>query len=83
MSGTRATLRNTGTPLYAGDTLQPLPAGAPDTYVGGFSSYHTGAVNVLLADGTTRALETTIDPQFLQRLGNRADGSLLDWTTGH
>ena len=104
MSGTRATLRNTGTPPNGTDadspsiTGPPLPA-RPDgtipdrpptprkpspiatspTYVGGFGSQHPdGLVNAALGDGSIRVISESIDPQLYQRLGNRADGQLVD-----
>jgi prepilin-type N-terminal cleavage/methylation domain-containing protein/prepilin-type processing-associated H-X9-DG protein len=133
MSGTRATLRNTGTPINAilakrqedrnalkGPSKPPgqaaaeaasmggmgmpgtmmseggpegsMPSGGalelpdpeigvqdPDPLkVGGFSSEHPGGVNVALGDGSVRFLSETIDASVYQRLGNRADGELMD-----
>ena len=129
MSGTRATLRNTGVPLnITGNPLEWLPAsvdvpvpaygvvtpqpaanGAPDsaaasdaasapqpgatpapakplsnkplpkpTDVGGFGSYHPGLVGFLLGDGSIHWLRDDIDATTLRRLGNRADGELID-----
>ncbi len=109
MSGTRATLRNTGT-IGSGRLLsvrlpwlggsQPLlgetgpaepppntpPSGKKDDdkteedkrllYVGGFSSYHPGGVNILLGDGSVRFLSETTNAQTLRQLGHRADGQL-------
>ena len=92
MSGTRATLRNTGTLLNVGlrqwlheRGRGPAPAMIPpaaggekeELAVGGFSSYHPGGANVALGDGSVRFLSETIDPQILQQLGHRADGKLL------
>ena len=91
MSGTRSTLRNTGTPVNGtpavtnrpgvGDAAgrQPAPAGddASNLYVGGFSSFHPGGANVLLGDGSARFLSETIDVPIYQQLGHRADGKLL------
>ena len=79
-SGTRATLRNTGTPpntptnfpggLGAAPPISPLN-------VGGYSSYHPGGVNCAWADGSVRFLKNTIRPQVYQALGNRKDGEMI------
>jgi prepilin-type processing-associated H-X9-DG protein len=74
VSGTRATLRNTGTPPNA-----PPPAGAAaDEYrVGGFSSHHPGGANFAFGDGSIRFLSERIDPGAYRHLGHRADGELV------
>jgi len=88
MSGTRATLRNTGTLPNA--TPEP---GVPDRrggmapqeglpanplFVGGFGAYHTGGANFVLVDGSVRFLSETIDKKAYEQLGHRADGKLMD-----
>jgi prepilin-type N-terminal cleavage/methylation domain-containing protein len=74
MSGTRATLRNTGTPINA----RPAPGGpAGDLFVGGFGSGHVNCANFLFGDGAVRVLKNDIDPPLFQQLGHRADGKLL------
>jgi prepilin-type processing-associated H-X9-DG protein len=117
LSGTVATLRNTGTPLDKAAAMkwrpssepywdeeavkefdysyglpqtppEPKPAGdekpkpIPDDpmqlEVGGFSSFHSGAVNFLFGDGTVRSVSTGIDVTVYQQLGHRADGKLLE-----
>jgi prepilin-type N-terminal cleavage/methylation domain-containing protein/prepilin-type processing-associated H-X9-DG protein len=83
MSGTRATLRNTGTPLNAGkqknwggsppeteDVSDPLA-------VGGFGSYHPGGGNFAFGDGHVGYLSQNLDVLTYQQLGHRADGKLL------
>ena len=84
-SGTRGTLRNTGTPIN-GDREEfrlgpPYPAGqepaADPTHVGGFSSYHTQGASFAFGDGSIRFLSETIDMVVFQKLGHRADGELL------
>ncbi|MDA1051496.1 MAG: DUF1559 domain-containing protein [Planctomycetota bacterium] len=83
MSGTRSTLRNTGTPLNAGrpknrggspveaeDTIDPLA-------VGGFGSHHPGGGEFAYGDGHVSFLSETIDLLTYQQLGHRADGKLL------
>ena len=83
VSGTRATLRNTGS-LETGEAYLPSHNSAGGDkqklgplYVGGFGSYHAGGVNIGLADGCTRFLSLQIDPQTLRQLGNRADGEIM------
>ncbi len=93
MSGTRSTLRNTGTRINKteepGQTSPPNSRGAADgadekprtdnpLYVGGFSSYHPGGANFALVDGSVRFLSETIDESLYESLGHRADGKLLD-----
>ncbi|WP_254512601.1 DUF1559 domain-containing protein [Anatilimnocola floriformis] len=83
VSGTRATLRNTGALetgeayLAAGNSLGGDKQKLGPLYVGGFGSYHPGGVNIGLADGCTRFLSLQIDPQTLRQLGNRADGEIM------
>jgi prepilin-type N-terminal cleavage/methylation domain-containing protein len=91
-SGTRATLRNTGTLINGGLggpaawTAPAAPvakasaeAAAPGTptYVGGFSSRHPGGVNSVLGDGSVHFLKSSVAPTTLWMLGNRADGEIL------
>src|SRR5205823_11257679 len=82
VSGTRATLRNTsaiertktGNPATAETAGDPKEKAAALLVVGGFSSNHTGGINAGFADGSTRFISETIDPELLHQLGNRADG---------
>jgi prepilin-type N-terminal cleavage/methylation domain-containing protein len=84
VSGSRATLRNTGalqTPRRrqqqsaADQTEEEDPASS--TYVGGFGSYHSGnVINIGMADGSTRAISSNIDLNVLHQLGSRADGAI-------
>jgi prepilin-type N-terminal cleavage/methylation domain-containing protein len=95
MSGTRATLRNTGTELNAtgprGTPSSPANPAAPDqkqppiwespAYVGGFGSDHSGCLVVAaFGDGSVHYLSDTIDSSILKLLGNRADGELINPT---
>ena len=76
MSGTRATLRNAGSP--PGNGLQnAAKAAASDLWVGGFESYHLDVSNYLFGDGRSDSLSNSIDITVLQQLANRADGKLL------
>jgi prepilin-type N-terminal cleavage/methylation domain-containing protein len=78
MSGTRATLRNTGSPLQWAADNQPNPlAAASDLYVGGFSSFHPHVCNFLFGSGRVDSIGDYIDQGVLQQLGHRADGKLL------
>jgi len=88
MSGTRATLRNTGGPIGAtGEDGGPgwdeaeKPGAAGDgkaqLYVGGFASEHPAVSNFLFGDGAVHSLSDSTTPAVLQQLGHRADGKLL------
>ena len=93
MSGTRATLRNTGT-LPNGSRFGPNPLGVgpgddesdvppapgepdPRLVVGGFSSRHPGGTNFLFGDGSVRFIKNSIAANVFRHLGNRADGELV------
>ncbi len=60
-------------PLYA-------VGGNPDNprAVGGFGSYHPGAVAFAFADGSVQTLSESTDQKVLQLLANRNDGAILD-----
>jgi prepilin-type N-terminal cleavage/methylation domain-containing protein len=86
VSGTRSTLRNTTKiegpkPRFG----QPAPGDegradqdiAESLFVGGFGGYHPGCINATFADGSTRTITETIDPEVLRLLGNRADGEIV------
>lgn len=89
MSGTNATLRNTGTilPKYSAAvaTWTPnIPGGVSTdaalqpknpTAVGSFGSFHANAaVGMLFGDGSVRYLTPNIKLEILQRLAHRNDG---------
>ena len=80
MSGTRSTLRNTGLPLNEPMSLPGAPAAAATglSYVGGFSSAHTGGGYMGFGDASVQFLSDQIELQVWQQLGNRADGKLVD-----
>ena len=80
-SGTRATLRNTG--RIEQPSMRRISGLAEDEpvekgllFVGGFGSYHPGAAVVSMADGSTRAIGNSINPEVLHALGSRAGGEL-------
>ncbi len=81
-SGTRATLRNTGSPINAGlvrpgSVAASVPAsGAQLLAVGGFGSGHAGGAYFVFGDGAVRFLNERISLPLLRRLGHRADGDL-------
>lgn len=91
ISGTRATLRNTGnipnsggavTPLTGPDPADPeaAPSGAGEESalpVGGYSSHHPGGSNFAFGDGSVKFLKGSISPQVFRHLGNRADGEMI------
>ena len=74
MSGTRATLRNTGTPIDKTSDETPPPN---DLYVGGFGAYHPAGANFLFGDGAVKFVNTAIDQAVYEQLGDRADGKLV------
>ncbi|MCA9139632.1 MAG: DUF1559 domain-containing protein [Planctomycetales bacterium] len=78
ITGTRATLRNTGVFKDMDREIADLEQGALE--VGGFDSYHAGGGNFAMADGAVIFLTHNIDVFVLQHLGNRADGELVDET---
>ncbi len=88
MSGTRATLRNTGLAIANPRTLPP-PATAPGDpaellqRVGGFGSYHPGAAIFAFGDGSVLVVADTIDMQLYRQLADRADGQLTDDASLH
>ena len=74
MSGTRATLRNTGT------VPNGIPTGGVQDgkFVGGFASQHPGGSNFAFGDGSVRFVREEINLEIYRRLGHREDGELID-----
>ena len=72
MSGTRATLRNTGTPINA------TGHGRPPDFVGGFGSHHLQGANFAFGDGSVRFLSERINPAVYRLLGHRDDGEPIN-----
>ena len=85
VSGTRATLRNTGAKINAeverirkNRVQRNNESEDKDVRsVGGFSSAHPGIVLFAFADGATKAILEDISEEVYQQLGHRADGKLL------
>lgn len=88
MSGTMATLRNTGVAINTGwdiggprttrgGPIAPLPAPS-DTATSGYSSQHTGGAQFVFADGSVRFLSENINLKTYSLLGNREDLSALE-----
>jgi prepilin-type N-terminal cleavage/methylation domain-containing protein/prepilin-type processing-associated H-X9-DG protein len=91
MSGTRATLRNMGSPFGGAGTFGGLTSGpielengnlgaaeAVGLPVGTFGSQHPGGAQFAFGDGHVRFLSSDIDPAALQQMGHRADGQLIE-----
>jgi prepilin-type N-terminal cleavage/methylation domain-containing protein len=81
-SGTRSTLRNTGSPIESTSSWpisDPAAAAAPadPANVGGFSSYHPGGALFAIGDGSVRFISSNVDNTTYQRLANRADGQII------
>ncbi len=78
-SGTRASLRNTGS--LNGQQQAPLAAVVPPAltpvFVGGFGSLHQGGAQFVLADGSTTFFSDSIDLKVFANLGNRQDGEMI------
>ncbi len=80
ISGTRATLRNTGSinGRVARNSATPIPPSNNLLEVGGFSSFHTGGANFAFGDGSIRFISQSIQQALFQKFGNRHDGQMLD-----
>ena len=83
MSGTRASLRNTGAAINVtlaqrNRAANSAPAANQDSlFVGGFGSYHPGGTQFAFGDGHVGFISETIDAELLQQLAHRADGKLI------
>ncbi|MEM7558129.1 MAG: DUF1559 domain-containing protein [Planctomycetota bacterium] len=87
VSGTRSTLRN-GSALLSANWQRAAggavtgTGGADDGStaldVGGFSSFHTGGAQFVMADGSVHFLSENIQTSVLANLANRADGELIN-----
>jgi prepilin-type processing-associated H-X9-DG protein len=97
LSGTRASLRNTGSRINQKDSQQAVQFTNPELpshirpretgqqltqqakFVGGLSSDHPAGPMIAFADGHVQPLRDGMDDRTLRQLGNRQDGSLLDF----
>jgi hypothetical protein len=82
VSGTRSTLRNTGssfenTRYRRAQNAEPSPQTGP-LDVGGFSSAHPGGAQFALADGSCQFFSEDTDAKVRHQLGHRADGTLQE-----
>jgi prepilin-type N-terminal cleavage/methylation domain-containing protein len=83
ISGTRATLRNTGTMLRGLDSSRSAgappapPEGQEMLHVGGFSSSHAGGGHFLIGDSSVRYVSENTDDALYKHLANRDDGELI------
>jgi type II secretory pathway pseudopilin PulG len=82
-SGTRDTLRNTGTPINGanvpgvGGAAPVAPLGNLNLLiVGGFQSPHAGGAHFVFGDGAVHFLMDKVSQKVLRQLGHRADGEL-------
>lgn len=81
VSGTSATLRNTGVPInkgwdiaaYFNPRLAKVKNAPNETATGGYSSQHTGGAQFLLCDGSVRFINAMISSEVLGYLGDRRD----------
>ena len=82
VSGTRETLRNTGSihgpEMHDFHHNQQQQNPMPANHVGGFGSYHAGGAHFAIGDGSVRFISENIEPDMFKSLGNRADGRIVD-----
>jgi prepilin-type processing-associated H-X9-DG protein len=78
VSGTRATLRNTSGFESTNEWPRQPPQESGSLEVGMFGSFHAGGAQFSFADGSTRFITESIDPELFRKYGNRADGELLN-----
>ena len=87
MSGTKSTLRNSGVPINHGWDVGGMAPGASrhrnplpppdDTSTSGYSSYHSGGSQFVLADGSVRFVSENISLPVYANLGNKADMEVI------
>lgn len=72
-AGTAVTVKINRTELGT----QNLSANYVDAHTVGFSSYHTGGMQVCLGDGTVRLVNESVDSTLYENLSRKADGVTL------
>jgi prepilin-type N-terminal cleavage/methylation domain-containing protein/prepilin-type processing-associated H-X9-DG protein len=84
VSGTRSTLRNTGSLEERSWRRVDVQTGSPEderlqssTYVGGFGAAHPAVVNAAFCDGSVRSISSNVDSEVLRQWGDRADGEII------
>jgi prepilin-type processing-associated H-X9-DG protein len=82
MSGTRASLRNTGRAINAdkqpaGRAPSPVVAASDPLTVGGFGSHHPGGASFAFGDGHVGFMAQSVSDSVYQQYGHRSDGKLL------
>jgi len=84
LSGTRATLRNTGTaPNQTPETGVALGyRSEAKFYAGGFGSWHVGHTHLTMGDATVKFTSDAIDLKVYQQIGNRSDGASIAKSEG-
>jgi hypothetical protein len=78
MSGSRSTLRNTGSPMNQPEAGEVAGGETSREVVGGFGSEHRGGAIFAFGDGSARFIVESIDPAVYRLLGNRSDGEAID-----
>lgn len=68
MSGTRSSLRNSGTPINADVAIETY---RDPLFVGGLASHHAGGASVAMADASIRFLSETINESIYQKMAAR------------
>jgi prepilin-type N-terminal cleavage/methylation domain-containing protein/prepilin-type processing-associated H-X9-DG protein len=92
ISGTRGTLRNTGSLPNGGsfpspkvstqeaddpDAMAAAAVGDTTLPIGGFGSSHAGGVNMAFGDGSVKFIKSSVNTQVYRFLGNRGDGEMI------
>ncbi|MCC9600897.1 DUF1559 domain-containing protein [Stieleria sp. JC731] len=72
LSGTRATLRNTGDGIRS----EPIESIPDETFVGSIGSRHPAGANASFGSGEYKFLSSSIDQRVLEQMADRRDGQL-------
>lgn len=80
LSGTRASLRNTGHKIGDGYgamlDLRPKDEPERSLYVGGFAAAHFGGAYLMMGDASVKFFGDGMDLQVLSQMANRSDGAM-------